>query len=342
MRHAIFSFFLLAICANAFQIKKDKIGPEVWMCGAVNQDLIDESKWDFVRKNLDVLQFYINWVDECRMDKLKEIVAVLNSNNIKISIECGGTVEFMPLDDTNGERSAELAINACNKIKRAGGTVSYLTLDGPIRRLLYPQESIGKDAKGFDSVDQCVDELIDFMKEVLKELPEIKFILLTNFPCWGYKGDVSYQAQGAKKQDYGDYYDIITAVVKKTKKAGVKFLALTVDNPYEYAVGEHESANIPDPSKIDWIGRLRDLENYIKKQGWEFNMIFNSEKGGFTSSKLFYKNTLKFIKKYQTAGGAPNRYIIQSWYKYPDKTVPEDEQYTLTNLVREVIKRIKK
>ena len=311
--------------------------PEVWMCHGNPWPLAEpDAEWDYVKAHLDVLQLYIDKVNKCPPDRLKALVEVLEANAIAISIECGGTLGFAPLDDTNGERSAEIELAKMAKLTQAGGKLRYLNLDGSVRRLLYP----GKDRQGFTSIERCVDELLDYMRTVREEYPDVEFFALTNFPNWGYKGDVSYHARGPDQQDWGDYFPVIQTIIRRTREAEMPIRGLTCDNPYEYAIGEHMSVKLDDPTTVDWMARVRDLEDYIEGEGLEFNLIVNSEQGGAESAEAFAERTLKFLDAYRAADGTPRRYIIQSWYKHPEAVLPETDPHTMTGLVKAVIERV--
>jgi len=318
--------------------------PEVWMCHREPTVLAEHpEQWAFVREHLDGIKLYIGTLRKAPADKLRKLAALLKQNNIKVAVECGGTLGYAPLDDTNGEASAKIELKAFRRFVQCGGTIDYLDMDGPVRRLLYPPKGRKgtKKRKGFTSIDRCADELLDYMRAVRKVYPRIQFFVLTNFPNWGYKGGVSYHARGPKRNDWGDYFDVLQTILRKTQAGKISLLGVTVDNPYDYATGQRVSVKIPDPSKINWIARIRDLEEYVEGRGLQFNLIFNSERGGKESAERFYEETLKFIEVYQAAGGSPKRYIIQSWYPHPKKVLPETEPYTMTALVKEVIKRIK-
>ncbi|MFQ6133704.1 MAG: hypothetical protein ACE5R4_16805, partial [Armatimonadota bacterium] len=330
----ITALVLVTIAASAQQPEPD--GPEVWMCHGQPWELAEpDAEWDFVKQNLDGIKLYIGSVAKASEDQRRKLAATLKDAAIEVAIECGGTLGFAPLDDTNGEKSAEIELASFRKWTEAGGELHYLDLDGPVRRLLHP----GRDRQGFTSVDRCVAELVDYMKAVRAVYPDLQFFALTNFPNWGYKGDVSYHARGPQQQDWGDYYDVITTIVRETKAAEIPIQGLTCDNPYEYAIGEHFSVRLEDPREVDWLARVRDLEAYIEGEGLEFNLICNSEAGGQESARAFYDRSLKFLDTYLEAGGTPRRYIIQSWYPHPRQVLPETGEHTMTALVKAVIER---
>ncbi len=312
--------------------------PEVWMCHHELWDLAEpDADWDFVREDLDGVKLYIGSVQKSPEDRLRKLARALREAEIKVAVECGGTLGFAPLDDTNGEKSAEIELAKLRKWTNAGGALHYLDLDGPVRRLLYP----GRNRQGFTSIERCVRELMDYMKAVRAVYPDIEFFALTNFPNWGYRGDVSYHARGPKRQDWGDYHEVITEIMRQCRAAGVPLKGLTCDNPYEYAIGERRSATLEDPQKVDWLARIRALEEYIEGEGLEFNLICNSEAGGKESAQAFYARTLKYLDTYIEAGGTPKRYIIQSWYPHPREVLPETGEHTMTALLKAVIERVR-
>ncbi|MHC4717198.1 MAG: hypothetical protein ACYS5V_09530, partial [Planctomycetota bacterium] len=259
----------------------------------------------------------------------------LRKHRIPLAVECGGTLGFARLDDSNGQRSARVELRAFDKVYQAGGKIDYLDMDGPVRRLLYPRSK-----QGFKSIDRCAAQLMSCMRTHLAAHPEMKFWLLTNFPNWGYRGDVSYHARGPKRQDWGDYDTVVRAVLDHAAKAGLRFAGVTVDNPYEYAIGEYRSARLKDPKKVDWIKRVRAYEDFARSRGLEFNFIANSEAGGRTSGKAFHDRTLKMIDAYVAAGGKPTRYVIQSWYPHPRKLLPETDGESMTATVKAAILKL--
>ena len=115
----------------------------------------------------------------------------------------------------------------------------------------------------------------------------------------------------------GDYYIALTQFLDTVATRGEKIDGVEVDHPYSYYIGE----NSVDP-EIDWTVRVADLEATVKERGLKFNMIINSE-GGLKSSAHFYGETIEYIKLYLKNGGNPDTVTVESWYPYPDSTVPE-------------------
>ena len=344
---------------------------DVWMTH-MRPELLAQpgSQWTWVRQRLGAVEFYINTISSyIPADDLKRLVPVLRQNKIKIAIECGyfdwdnkcrdytapnpkGMTDFVREQfDTNlGEETAQIEMLKIRNLLDAGGIPDYLNLDGPVRRMMHPGTDIGRHVNGLDSIDRAVAELVDYMRAWKRKFPKIKFFALTNFPNWGWKGESSYWGGG---MFYGDYYEVLTKIIAKTKAAGIPIAGVTTDNPYEFFTGQwpHKawmdapwqlpSTREPsDPSQIDWSARLLELQQLVKSEGLEFNLIVNSCGGGGSSSEAFCTGTLDYLDAYSKAGGSADRYIVQSWYKYPEEVVPATTPYTMTWLVKKVMERL--
>lgn len=322
--------------------------PEVWLCaGDRIADLLrPEAEWSFVRQHLSGIKLYVGQLSRNRRasseavpDRLRQLVRLVNAHRLQVAVELGGCLDFSPMDDTAGEWSARHELASLENFYAAGGRVDYLDLDGPIRRLLHPEKR--RDGKRFDSIEQAADELVDALRIHRAAHPETKYWLLTNFPNWGWRGDVSYHARGPQRQDYGDYDQVVRIVLEKLRAAEIPLDGVTVDNPYEYLVGDRRSVNLPDPKSVDWLGRVRSYEEFAREQGLTFNLIVNSELGGHESDERFFRDTLQMVDVYRRAGGRPTRWFVQSWYPHPKQMEPETAPHSMTALVRSVIERVR-
>ena len=325
-----------------FRVGGRLANPEIWMCPGGNNvfQLLDEEKdWNFVRKRLTGLKLYIGTLRRQPMEKLRQLATLVKENDLKIDVEVGATLNH-DWGDQAGELSARSEIPALKRWVDAGGTVDYLDMDGPVRRLM-GHSGWGRDPdKRFTSIERCADQLVVYMQAVQKELPQIQFMLLTNFPNWGYRGEVSYTGPKKDPMFYGDYDKVARTVFDKIEAAGLKLSGATVDNPYGYLMGVQRSRHLEDPTKIDWLKRVRTYEDFCRSRGIPFNLIINSQNGGNASDKMFYEDTLKMLDVYMQADGKPDRYIVQSWYLYPKTIAPETEAYSMTALVKAVIQKL--
>ena len=314
---------------------------EVWLCAGngVAELLREDAEWPFVKQNLSGLKLYIDQIDQASPERLAALVKLVRDQQYQVAVECGCCLDFGPMDDTNGEWSAKLELAKIDKWYAAGGKVDFLDLDGPIRRLMFPEGR--QDGGRFDSMEKAANEVVDAVRIFHEAHPEIRFWHLTNFPNWGYRGDVSYHARGPQRQDYGEYDDAHRLVCGKLKAAGTPLSGVTIDNPYDYLIGEHSSVNLADPRSVNWLARVRAYEDHCRTEGLEVNLIVNSERGGQASDERFCRETLQMVETYLQAGGRPTRWLVQTWYPHPKQIVPETAPSTMTGLVRAVIQRVR-
>jgi creatinine amidohydrolase len=315
-------------------------GPEVWLCaGERVADLLrPEAQWSFVKRHLAGIKLYVDQINQAPPEQLAALVRLVQENRYQVAVELGGCLDFGPMDDTAGEWSARHELAKIAKFYAAGGQVDFLDLDGPIRRLMYPEKR--PDGRHFDAIQKAADELVDALRLHTQAHPQTRFWLLSNFPNWGWRGDVSYHARGPQRQDYGDDDTAVRVVLRKLGAAGIPLAGITVDNPYDYLVGEHRSVNLRDPKSVDWLKRVRSYEDLARKQGLEFNLIVNSERGGHESDERFCRETLQMVDLYRQAGGRPTRWFVQSWYPHPEQMVPETAPHSMTALVKAVIEQV--
>ena len=325
------------------------VEPEVWLCAGdrIMELLQPGAEWPFVKQHLTGIKLYVGQLSgnrreskEQTIERLRPLVRWIRAHQLQVAVELGGCLDFSSMDETAGEWSARHELAALANFYAAGGRVDFLDLDGPIRRLLHPENR--RDGRRFDSIDEAADQLVEALKLHRAAHPETKYWLLTNFPNWGWRGDVSYHARGPQRQDYGDYDQVVRTVLEKLRVAEIPLDGVTVDNPYEYLVGEHFSVNLADPKSVDWLARVRSYEDFAREQGLTFNLIVNSQRGGQESDERFFRETLRMVDTYQRAGGRPTRWFVQSWYPHPKQMVPETASHSMTALVKAVIERVRR
>ncbi len=305
--------------------------PEVWLCHLHPEQLVaQDARLDPAHLPFDGLKLYIGNTQQLPEATFARLADLQRRAHLKVAVEVGGTLGFGPLDDTNGQACAGYELKKLRRFTDAGGHIDYLDIDGPVRRLLHP-----RNRRGFKSIPRCVRQLMEYMKVVRKAYPDITFCVLSNFPNWQWKGRAAYQA------DWGDYYQVISEITRQATAEGMPVRGLTVDNPYDYALGLVPSKYWPEPQKEDWVGRIQELQAYALDRGLEFNLIINSQRGGKQSAEAFCKDTLAYFElvrrqfKHQ-----PRRFIVQSWYPYPERVLPPDEPYTMTWLTGEIKRRL--
>ena len=285
--------------------------------------------WQTVHDQITAYGFFINGISDDSRGNVTTAVEFLQPAGKGITIEAGGTLSYQDCDDSNGEDSAAHELGKLEAIYAAGGSVAHLTLDGPISRVV----ENGRGGNCGFSLETAVSELVDYFQAVHTMHPEIQIGLLTNFPNWTYDGIAAYQCA---TKDHGDYRIALEAALSALDAAGETVAYVVADNPYDYAIGAKDSNCYDDPASVDWLGRLLSLQGQVQSHGIPFALIYNSGRGGSTSNQLFYEDSVAFAAAYQAAGGRPDIAIVESWYEFPDLTLPETEPYTHMNTARDV------
>jgi len=344
----IAAFSLVSLCLLPMPLDAAE-SPRVWMCARNAWSLgAQPEAWEFVGKHCDVIKLYIDSIRKADEADLRRFAQVVEARGIEIAVECAGLCNWRAkLGDQAGERSFQDEFRKVKRYLDAGGKVKYLDMDGPFRRMFYQKTRAGMRRANYHTLDTAAQELVDMMRLWREAVPEIEFYLLTNFPNWGYGEYPAYHGwryTGEGKMGWGDYKRVLAKAIAQTNEAGIPLKGVTVDNPYDYAIGAVRS-NQPAVTKgVDWVGRICELEDYVEAQGLEFNLIVNSSRAGSSktgSDELFAKETLAYIDLYRGRGGTPSGYIIQSWYHYPSAYVPESQPGTMAHLMKQAILKLR-
>lgn len=345
-------------CDGEFQVRDNACNCAI---GVNHFDLIDlvsdECGYRFLINNLDFLVFYVGKIHNAySMEDMQKLVQITEEQDLEVIVELGGVLGpgWGNLNDIeNGKESARVEIQMSKKWIAAGGKIDYIIFDGPVRRLLYGniqknlQENNGvlvsghfNTNRGAFSYEEAADEILYSMQEWRKVYPEIKFMLGCNFPNWGWKGEQDYHKRQADGMNWGDYWQVIQVIMDKVQSADTHFDRLIVDWPYNYAVGERYSPTPDnDPKVIDWIARIRELEDYARGMGLEFYLYTNTEEQ--ESNVVYSEGTLKYVDLYRQRGGTPDGWNVQSWYPVPTSFGPENQQYSMAWLTSEVIRKLR-
>jgi hypothetical protein len=285
--------------------------PVIWLSpNASNTLQLVERAWPVeAGKEIGGVKFYVDWLARTPETDLRRMVALVKERQLRVAVEVGGLLNH-DWGDQIGERSAETELAKLRRWRDAGGRLDVLELDGAIRRAM-GFDAWGQDpAKRFTDYTAIARELDEYLLLVAKEFPETKFHLLVNFPNWGWRGGPDFHARGPNRQNWGDYFAALSAVLPVTQATGPKFSVLTIDNPYGYATG-----------KTDWLGRIEDLCAVARTNGLACALILNDEQGGKKSDQAFADGTLAYAKLVRERGLRFEHLIVQSWYPYPNEVV---------------------
>lgn len=120
------------------------------------------------------------------------------------------------------------------------------------------------------------------------------------------------------------------------------FAGFTTDSPYRgYQIwGGSESGT----EAIRHRRKIRTYEKWLQDRGREHHFIANSIPEGFDTStqagrdgwdSRYKQDSMRSVQLHQLEGGRPDRVIFESWYDGPFTMVPESQNGTFANLVRD-------
>ncbi|MCZ7555983.1 MAG: T9SS type A sorting domain-containing protein [Bacteroidia bacterium] len=322
--------------------QKDSSDARVLMCWGRPWSLADTTQWPEVYRHLDIQKIYIGDISS-RTDtaQTRRFVRALMAQDIKIAVELGGLLDWHA---DKGDRAGEASFQQdwanvkplIDMIREVdpSRSIDMLDMDGPIRRMLFPNNV----KANHHTIATAVHELFEVAKLWRDSIPGIELNLLTNFPNWAWGDTPAYFAISGERNGYGQYKDVLDAVQAKSLETGIHFDGLTVDNPYDYAMGRAQTNQPAEIAGVDWMQRLAELDIRAREMGLKVNMIFNTN--GARTAQMYSEQTLAFMDLYHQRVPEPDGYWIQSWYQLPDAWLPEEAPYTMTNLTLEALKKL--
>ncbi|MCK5803345.1 MAG: hypothetical protein KAI66_10955 [Lentisphaeria bacterium] len=170
--------------------------------------------------------------------------------------------------------------------------------------------------------------------------------LITNFPNWHYTADHPGMLGSWTKRTGVHYLDVLEAVHRATRAKGMAFDFVEVDCPWNYY---RATANRDDPSRrVDNATKFKALQQWCRERDMEFWLVVNRDTNPQKvagkvqmGNRLFHDGTLTYIRQLRRDGVFPDCFTIQSWYKLPDKHLPEGSGYSFMHAARDAIRLIR-
>ncbi len=257
-------------------------------------DISKLHEWPRSFARISTFKFYIG---DGRNEELKNFIIELKNRGKKVAFEVG-SVYANACDD--GPYDAKgMPLLAQRAIDYEGGMLkglsdskidlNYLVLDGPFIRMFDPYFSNCVPKFGARmTAEYAAGQVITYMKAMRIQFPNVKFILLVNFPNWNFMDSPSINGVGSHIVDHRGQifnYDIVLPHLVNTAQAqGIPFYGLQIDNPYNfqiYKTGTRLSGLISDAV---WVSRVNAFNfpvagtrGLIKKPGTKNNFCFGGE-----------------------------------------------------------------
>lgn len=303
-----------------------------------------DAEWKEVQHRMDIFNIY-DWelIKGHKVTKHilpKTIVDFSKKINKSVGIENGGAAFGFQLFTNNyGVQSAERVLKIYKPVFENGGELRAVHLDGPFRRLLNVGAPAGMKLKKALTKDESISETVNFYIRFHKDLPGVKLGLISNLPNWDYSDELrGYNGYWTKGS--GVYYsDLLNEFYVALTNAGEKLAFFEVDSPYQYYVAEKSGDG---KVKINNKKKFTLIQKWCKENNIPFYLLVNydSDRSEDKSGKEFYDGVMNYIKQLREDSIFPDVFILQSWYRIPDKNLPESKKYTFMNTTRDAIRLI--
>jgi hypothetical protein len=213
----------------------------------------------------------------------------LQQNNIKLAINSGGANW---IQHPGRRRILERELNVLNRLKKLGIEVHYLSLQSVLSK------PVGRQDKRVDyPTEKRIADVITYTRLAREIFPKVEIGIIDALPS--HAKDF--------RQPYRELRDALA-------QDGAKLAYVHLDMPFE----------LPREGRrgITWE-KVREVEDYVESLGMRFGFFTTSRQGGNVSSKAFHERVMAALECFAGAGGTPGDLIIASWFRYPDKTIPE-------------------
>jgi len=280
------------------------------------------SQWASVAKRIDFFKYYGCMYSWCGPINTASMVSFMDQHDINITCEYGD----FPYG-TNAAGNFGIAEQQLDPIFAAGGQVTAVHLDGPIRRLLM-------SANPTVDINQAASEIVEFWGLCRTKYPNMKIGLLSNLPNWDYNAQLHGWMPNPNFTDStGVYYeDALNIVYTALVNAGHTLDFFEIDCPYQYYITTRTADNDAD---VDNPAKFRSIQSWCQARGVNFHLVVNAEPR--TGYQEFYTGTIAYINRLKQDQIFPDVITIQSWYTEPTANLPETILYTFMNTARDVI-----
>ena len=279
------------------------------------EKFLNPETWEKAREAMDVYMIRANTLTkkENEIDDvfLKDTtLPLLKESNTALALDVQGAT-WMTHDKKKSVLEQEAAL--CEKIRNLGGEVTYLSLQSVLSKPLRTKnESLPYP------MDQRIEDIVEYTRTMKKSFPEIRVGIIDALPSHG--------------KDYRTpYADLVAAL----RQSGYELNHIHLDIPFETP---EEGIN-----GMSWE-KVKGVEVFVQKEiGCEFGLICTSRKAGYESNRAYHETVLNALERHKSVGGAPDQYLIMSWFPHPSRSIPEnalENEFPTMKTVLEFYKKI--
>jgi hypothetical protein len=281
-----------------------------------------EAPWQQAAANVKVFKLYASFLGGAPQDQVDKIVADLNRRHIALGLEAGvmniGPKSTNPpcggLGLVEGYGIPAVARNISQKIKKAGGVISYLAMDEPLWYGHYYKGRPGAQPGCQSSIDEIVKLMAPTLGVYREEFPDIVV------------GEVEPTDVAEQSNWQADLSAWATQFRQSTGKP-LAFLQFDV------------LWNRPNEDKIV-VGFFRYAEA-MERQALlgKIGIIYNGSPQD-KSDEAWVRSAQDHILSIEVKNGLrPDQAVIQSWVPNPTHAMPDSSPAALTSLVLFYVQR---
>lgn len=324
MRLFLVSVILFSSLVSAFQCEMwyedNNRGKKGFFPSDAREKFFSPETWKESRKKMKVYLIRINTIYK-KKNGLNDyflkykMLKVLKSSNIKLALDVQGAT----LSGVNERRRRlfQKEFKVIKKLVKMGFDIDSINYQSALSK--NPRKTrVRNYGYKFDyPMESRIEDIVYYSEAVHQQFPDIKFGIIDALPTKG----LEYKKPYAMLQ-------------KKMREHGLRLNHIILDMSYHVAETHWRGAS--------WQ-KVKEVENYVKNQlHIKFGKTFDDRKGGNRSNKVFYTNVMRMADRYGAVGGNPDICALMAWFPYPDKTIPELENYTMMNTFLELSKKLNK
>ena len=293
---------LLLGLAFATTVPSMSLSAEIWyednnmgQAGGSPPDFVEKFRqpetFDEASEYIDVYLIRANVLDDMDDAFFTDLLfPYLKTNGIELAINSGGATFTQA-----GQRREDvfaMEIDLFSRIKRLGGRVDHVSLQSSLSK---PRR---RDPDGY-SLESRLEDAVNFAKAARAVFPDASIGLIDALPSKGQGYEEPYRLLGDALAQEGIDLEYI-------------HLDISFDAPRQGRDG------------VTW-GTIRDVETYVQDElGVQFGLFAKSRRAGQTSSEMFHRRVIDTLECYSGIAGAPDDYVLASWFDHPERTIPED------------------
>ncbi len=362
---SLFLIFILAIqlfsCNKTEENKDDQNNDisdttpkQVWIYADMSM-IKNADKWLDCLKDTDVVILNIAVIKKYTKAELDTLSSFYINNNVSIAVECNGLVSVFGSNSFHTSEKS-MAYNSVNHPEKGeytilspmiekGVKISYLIFKDPVTNALYTDN----DHKTFDnrymSIAEASAQTVEAMKFWREHIEDVQFVFGVDYYNYGWKNEYAYDFVYQNNFGEGDLYYELDLISAEAEAVNIPLYGVLIHNPYDYAMGRNTSSvqTITTPSKVDWMKRIRDLENECNTRNINFMLTLDSIATGNEGDNLkYFLEQMRYINKYAEAGGTPDVYAVKSGKSYPTLKYQLTSEYSLAWNTQNIINQVKK